>query len=369
MRCDNSRRSPMFSKVHRLPSLDHRQRGVSIVELMVGIVVALLVGLAATGSAITFTALQRQGVAAGGVAVNADTVLTSLRDDVTAAGLGFFGDSAYLCNRLNLSVGTTVVRNGTLFSPIQVTRQATGDQLDVLFGTSVESGAAVRVADATTGASVMLTSYLPTAVGQAVLLTPGPVVPASNVPCLLRTVTALVPASDTVRQQLTFANTGQHNQAAFTTPSAIDAEGRATNIGQLRFSRYRLVGTDLVLERPLDGSSATVARDVIAFRVQYGITAAGAGSTSLEQWVEPDNTFASLTAANLWRVRAVRVGLIVRSPQRQKPDAAGNCNATEVQPTLFGRAAEGLGAADWNCFRYRTSTVVVAMRNVVMGLR
>ena len=46
------------------------QRGLSIIELMVGLVVALLVGLAATSSAVMFGATQRQGIGVGGVAVN-----------------------------------------------------------------------------------------------------------------------------------------------------------------------------------------------------------------------------------------------------------------------------------------------------------
>ena len=43
---------------HPLPA----QRGLSLIELMVAITVSLLVGLAATGSAMTFNAAQRQGI-------------------------------------------------------------------------------------------------------------------------------------------------------------------------------------------------------------------------------------------------------------------------------------------------------------------
>jgi Tfp pilus assembly protein PilV len=74
-----------------------RQRGVSIIELMVGLVVAMLVGLAATSSAVVFTASQRQGIGVGGVVVNVGTALAALKNDAATAGLGFFGDSRYLC--------------------------------------------------------------------------------------------------------------------------------------------------------------------------------------------------------------------------------------------------------------------------------
>ena len=72
---------------------------MSIIELMIGIVVSLLVGLAAAGSAMVFTASQRQGIGVGGTAVNVNTVLSALKNDTANAGLGFFGDSQYLCNK------------------------------------------------------------------------------------------------------------------------------------------------------------------------------------------------------------------------------------------------------------------------------
>ena len=344
------------------------QLGASIVELMVGLVISLLVGLAATTTAITFMAQQRQGVGVGGIAVNSGTVMASLRDDVAAAGLGFFGDSAYLCQRLNLSVGGTAAIDGAVFSPLQVTRQGDTDVLDVMYASRVESGAAVRVTSASAGTDVLLASFLPVQDGQAVLLAPGPAT-AAPPPCLVRTVTAQVAATPEAPQRLDFAAAGAHNAVPFTLPSVFDDEARVTQLGELQWSRYRRVGDQLILERPLTGASAIVARDVVSFRVQYGVAAAAPGSTALESWVDPAGAFASLSAANLARVRALRIGLIVRSPLRQKPDAAGHCDATEEKPALFGGAAENLDNADWNCWRYRTTTVLVPLRNVVLGLR
>jgi type IV pilus assembly protein PilW len=157
---------------------------------------------------------------------------------------------------------------------------------------------------------------------------------------------------------------------AFSTAASFNTEARVTQLGNLQWSRYRVVNGQLLLDRPLTGASAVVARDVIAFRLQYGISAATAGSTSIESWVEPEAAFASLGIGNAARVRALRLGLLVRSSQRQKPDANGNCDATPLDfaPRLFDRPAENL-PSDWTCWRYRASEVVVPLRNVAMGLR
>lgn len=338
-------------------------RGLSLIEIMVGMVVALLVGLAAVGSATMFMAAQRQGMGTGGSLINASTALGALRDDVSVAGLGFFGDSRYLCNRLNLSLGNAVVQDGAAFTPLRLTRDGVNDRVDVVYGTQVASGANVLLNTASTGADAELRSFLPVTVGQAVLLAPA--VPGD--PCVVRTVTTVTDSTVDDPQRLAFAASGEHNQAVFTTPAAYADRGRVALLGQLRWARYRLEGTDLRLERPLAGDPVVLVRNVMAFRAQYGITNAAAGSTGLETWQSATGGFATLDATTLPRVRAVRIGLVTRSPQAEKPNAAGACEATAALPALFGEAVTA-DLADWRCYRYRTSIVVVPLRNLVMGL-
>jgi type IV pilus assembly protein PilW len=352
-----------------VPLRHAHQKGLSIIELMVALVIALLVSLAATSSAISFVATQRQGVSTSGASISSATAMKTLRDEISAVGLGFFGDSAYLCSTLNLSVGAVVHSDGATFSPLQVTREAAGDSIDIVYASNVDSGANVRLAAASAGDTALLASYLPVVAGAAVLLTPSPGSPLGAAPCQLRTVTAFVPFAPGTPMELTFGPAGTHNAAAFTTAPGVDADGRVTLIGDLRWSRYRLSGSDLVLERPLEDASATIARDVVSLRIQYGVAAAAAGSSTIEEWVDPEGAFASLDGNTLPRVRAIRIGMIVKSAQREKADASGQCTATATMPTLFGRAPEGLSPTDWNCFRYRTTTAVVPLRNVVIGLR
>lgn len=344
-------------------------RGLSIIELMVGLVVALLVSLAVVNTAISFTASQRQGIGATGAAVNSVAALTALKDDVTVAGLGFFGDSSYLCQKLNFSVGPNIVSDGAAFSPLQVQRTAAGDVIDVVFGTRVESGANVRLRDASDGSTSTLESFLPVAVDEAVLLAPGN--PASGQPCLVRSVTQVANATGTASQVLSFGATGVHNRGSFATAPFFDDDARITQLGTVNWLRYRVVGGNLVVERPLQGTSAIVARNVVSFRMQYGVSSNAPGSTTLEDWVDPAGAFAVADASVLPRIRAVRIGLIVRSPQPEKRNAAGACTASDPgdtnKPRLWNNPPDNLGNADWNCWRYRTSTVVAPLRNLVLG--
>jgi type IV pilus assembly protein PilW len=344
---------------------------MSIIELMIGIVVALLVGLAAAGSAMMFTASQRQGIGTGGTTVNVGTVLSALKNDSANAGLGFFGDNQFLCNSLNLSVGANVVSDGDSFAPLRITQGAAGDRaatdrIDVVYSSQVHAGANVLLRAASDGTSAELMSLLPVGVGQAVLLAPA----APGDACVVRTVTAVTASTDETPQVVSFAAAAAHNAAAFTTEVTYPERSRVALLGELRWNRYRVIGTNLVLERPMDGSLAVLARNVIGLRAQYGITDGVAGSTTIDSWQDADAApFAALDSAAIGRVRALRIGIVTRSPQREKPDPAGNCVASDAKPVLFGDVVEPDVVADWGCYRYRTTTTVLPLRNLVMGMK
>lgn len=342
-----------------------RQRGLSIVELMVSIVIAMLVGLAAAGSAIVFTAQQRQGIGIGGAGVGAETALSALKNDAALAGLGFFGDTNYLCQNLAMSVGAAVVVDGTPFVPLRITAEVTDDRVDIVYADRIEAGANVLMKTVPTATTAELMSLLPVTPGQAVLLAP-----ASGVgTCVVRTITGVTASTVDTPQILTFANVvgARFNQAAFSIAPTFAERDRVALLGDVQWNRYRRIGNTLVMERPMDGTSAVLARNVIGLRAQYGIAAAAAGSTTLENWQAATGGFATLSAATLPRVRAIRFGVVTRSPQREKENSAGVCEASTAKPQLWGVTVEP-DVLDWQCYRYSVQTVVVPMRNVVLGL-
>ena len=67
-------------------------------------------------------------------------------------------------------------------------------------------------------------------------------------------------------------------------------------------------------------------------------------------------------------MRAVRVGVITRSPQPEKPNSAGVCEASTAKPQLFGVEVEP-DVADWACYRFRSAVLVIPLRNLVLGIK
>ncbi len=336
------------------------QRGLSLVELMIGLVIGLLVSLAALSSLRIFASEQRQGAAAGVGVINAGAALGAIKNDVAAAGLGFFDGRRPLCDRLNLSIGTSILFDGTSFVPLSISRAEGQDQVDVFYATDVIAGASLPIVNASNGGQASMETTLPATVGQAVMMAP-----SSTGLCTVRSVTAVAAGTVDTPQVLTFAAAGPHNGAAFSTAPAYPARARTTLLGQLQWNRYRLVDGNLVLEQPMTGASAVLVRNVIALRAEYGVSANG--GTTLQAWQDPtDSGWSSLTAANINRVRALRLGVVTRVPQQQKPEADGVCTASEAKPRLFDVEIEP-DVTNWRCFRYRSSTLVVPLRNLVWG--
>lgn len=136
-------------------------------------------------------------------------------------------------------------------------------------------------------------------------------------------------------------------------------------LGTLQWNRYSVVGGNLVLTRVLANTEATLLRNVMAFRVEYGVAAVN--GTALQEWRATDEVgWESISNANMARVRAVRIGVVVRSAQREKKDKDGNCEVSKEKPKLFGNTVEP-DVTDWTCYRYRSTEVIAPLRNIVHG--
>jgi type IV pilus assembly protein PilW len=347
--------------------------GLSVVEMMVGLVVGLLVSLAAVSSAQLFTASQRQGIGVGSSSANLASTLASIKADVTNGGLGFFGNMGYLCTKLNLSVNGTVAANNANFAPVQVTRVGTDDVLDIMYGSDVAAGAAVKISGSSDGTTATLRNYLPVTAGQSVLLASTSV----GTPCVLRTVTTTPAApTATVKEVLTFGSTGQYNQGAFTINPTYPDSSLVTLIGNPVWNRYAVNGGALQMTNVLGGNTVTLLRNVIGFRVEYGVAAAAAASSVLDgsrsplaSWQKPtDVGWGSVDNTNILRIKAVRIGIVTRSAQREKVNSQTNqCEASAAMPVLFGTTITP-DVTDWQCYRYRTQIVVAPLRNIIYGL-
>lgn len=342
------------------------QRGFSLVELMVSMVISLLVSLAALSAAQQFMSSQRQGVGVGSATANASSALAALKFEAAQAGLGFYARGLMPCTNLNLSVNEDTVSDGGAYLPFSVqSTSATNTTLTLSYGSLLEAAVPVvlKTASSSAAAQVELKSYLPVAAGQTVMIAPPVGVPGT---CTVRTASQVVPASSATGTGMTllFDGGGRHNDTAFSATTEYDIGSQVFLLGALQQVRFAVRNGDLVMERPLDSAASVVlAKNVVGFAVQYGTT--DAGSTTLQGWQYPEGAWETLDAVEASRVKALRIGLVTRADQREKPAADGSCVATSEQPVLLDRALALTG--DWQCFKYRSQSVVVPLRNMMLG--
>jgi len=344
--------------------LRRNQHGFTLVELMVSLVISMLISIAALGSARMFMGAQRQSVGAGTASGNAVTTIAAIKHEAEQAALGFYVNGTLPCQNFNLSVGTKTLAGNTPVMPVNVS-SSNGNyaQLDLLYANALESAAPAYLASVTSSdaASATLTSYLPVQPGQTVMLTPlGDV----GQPCTVKTASRVDAAQSGMGSIVYFDDTGLHNQVDFS-GSTYSTSSAVSLLGALNWSHFAVDSNgNLVMSRPIKGGSAVLARNVVGFQVQYGVT--DGVTSSLDSWQYAEGpTWAKLTTGLLPRVRALRLELVIRSDQPEKADAQGNCSTTTALPTLLDRPLAL--ASNWQCYRYRSSTAVIPLRNILMG--
>jgi type IV pilus assembly protein PilW len=169
--------------------------------------------------------------------------------------------------------------------------------------------------------------------------------------------------------------------------------GHAAN-GALFERRYSIDTAKSVLQRTDNTGAAVVANEPVAsgivdMQVQYGIAADGAqnvttwvDATAAAGWDKPSpkaGVAGATTKGRLQEIKAVRIALLARSSQYEKPTtgAGGACDATTGAPGTHGASGWSTWAdfntanvatypaADWRCYRYRSFEIVLPLRNVI----
>jgi len=344
------------------PKFARRQTGASLVSLMVGLVISMMVGLTAMGSLQAFSVIQRQSVGVGSTLGTGVSTLGVLKYELAQAGRGLYVDGAPICSSFNLSADDALIADGDELRPVNLSWDAQNRlTVDIRYASALEAATPVATSGALTSGTVELGGLLPVAAGQAVLLAPA--VGSAGV-CTVRTVTGVTASTATTGQKLTFASTGTHNKATFSTPQAYAEGTRVFLLGTFEHVRFQQVGTTLVMSRPEADQSATLAENVRAFSLQVGGT--DGVTEALSEWhaAGPKDDWRDLTVARTAQTRALRIGVVMQAPQKEKPDAEGNCTATPAadSPTLFGNTVAL--ADDGACFKYRTFFNVIPLRNI-----
>ncbi len=346
-------------------------RGFGLVELMVGILIALLVVLAVYGTLIVGEAGRRSAMGSNGAFGNGMAGLFMMQTDAKNAGGGLVQNGAALCNGINVYHAGSVVADGAAIAPVVIAdagSSAASDQITIAQATSSSAGIGTTVVlQMTSAAAVYKVSSIRGMSGGGMYLAANP---SQNATCTLGQVTALAPQAyggDVAHAA------GEWNApdpaATFASGPAYPAGSELLYLGDFQWTAYRVRQERLERVDLLRGTVDVLADNVVLMKAWYGTT--DGSSAAIEQWTPAANEWsAPLDAAHVAAVRAIRVVLVTRAPVPEKPSVSGGaCDATTQPPASWpgGPVLDLSANPRWQCYRYRTLTLAVPLKNVAFG--
>jgi len=388
----------MFTNRYRRPfGAPRAQSGLSLVEIMVGVLIGLIGIIVIFQMLATSEERKRSATAGSDVQVSGIVGLTSLERDVREGGYGFA--SAGYDTGLTPLMGCMVnaydtARPTTTYSfrltPIQIIQGsgAASDTVIVLRGnSSVFPAAQVFTQSSDTSKKTR---------GRAGLSPRDYVLVASSSPSLQCMMVELTDVSDpdalTVQHNLgsyTYpvylpdgstsmqSRTARHNDPA---PTLAFTAGYLFNLGNgarrniWTVSGGKLQVTNDLLYQDTNGDGINdpveVADSIVTLQAEYGVDANNNGRVEAGEWTTTDPA----TTVQWANVIAVRMGMLVRSGQFERAAVTATIPAwtggTFVITNLDGSASSTTPAdpADnWRNYRYRVYETVVPLRNMLWG--
>lgn len=363
-----------------------RQSGMSLVELLIGIVIGLVATLAISNLFSGFEARKR--MIAGGADAQSSGVLALyyLQRDAQNAGFGLplynSNDPSPLLCPLNTSInqGGVVIN----LSPVVIVEGDTGqDIVRIRYGNPASGGASLRA----TG-----NMAAPDLDGRLIGCQENDIVlfhqTSSNPSCTLARVDRLT-AARTI-SALTELNTAPTdrpvsilNGADWVRFSCLGAWNQYEYSVNAAHELTRTGGTPS--SNPFPNSVAVpVASDIVALQAQYGVTdsldptsssaTAAAYLNRVDQWRDATGDFGpGISLLNRNRIRAIRIAVVARDGSLQKTAVSQACDG-EVQglSKVCIWKADATPAnvnlthiPDWQRYRYRTFEVTVPLRNIL----
>jgi type IV pilus assembly protein PilW len=380
-----------------------RQRGFSLVELMVSVVIGLLALVFALRLVAGSEKAQRTEVGSSDSMQNGMVALFSISGDAAQAGFGLNDPILTGCDTvLSDTAGYTLApaaRGSTTvhpLAPVVIEANALGaDRISFYSGASIGGTPSARLHGNYSGGTTVGIDSVPYGFNAGDALVVAPDQPGSQCALAQSSDNPNTHAAPPHDQYLSISqggdlrfNSGQLG-VSFTGGAA-----RVFDLGpanKLSFHTWSVSDGFLQMRATdLAGAGATpasVADNIVSIKAQYGFDTRvgsdfqpGSGMV-VSQWsstiINADGDSVTGGGGDYGRIAAVRLAVVARSKSREPANASGACTATTAQPVVFATST-GSGATpvpvtvnvavtgdstDWRCYRYRVFETIVPLRN------
>jgi len=360
-----------------------RQWGLSMIELLIGLLIGSIAVIVINQVLAVFEGQKRTSTSGSDAQVNGAVALFSLEREIRMAGYGMVANGASLCPLgINIYYNGTVISNGGALAPVSIIDGGVGpDSLAVIRSDSDFAAIPTSIIKSMPTPSSELTADSTGGLNQCQAL----IAAGKNG----SKVCTLMQMSQDPQQTGNGWNL-QHNSGGkflynppnpamvFTNAPQYEIGDVVVNMGSFRLRQYQITNEQLLEIIPLGDASSCVAgaantapiltplvNQVVSMQAQYGIVAAG--STTINEWRNATGAWAAPTAADVLRIRAVRIALVARSLQYEK-ELVSPATLTLWPAGDPGDDPPTLSLTDdQRHYRYKVFETIVPIRNAIWG--
>jgi type IV pilus assembly protein PilW len=358
---------------------------MSLVEVLVAVAIGLIGILIITQAYLAGDKFNRSTMGEGGAQTNGTIALHTIQRDVRHAGYGIADSRAFGCGNLRYYVQPNYSANlgGTLpnvmLAPVRITTTAgQPDQITVMYSSTASRITPVALTTGSVAPNFTVDGTFGFKAGDVVLAVNLAGTPA----CSLRKLTSVTPASSKLVWNP--GTGGEYNPPGGGSLPNYAKDDLVFNLGQPTVRNFSIVNGNLRTTDSLSSTGGTSSFDavsgIIDLRAQFGKdNGVNNGTVSNATYVANDgiidsfDNVAPVTAADWSQVLALRVAVLSRIDNYEKPSVSGgNCDATTAMPTWSGSATSPFTAINIasvtsqdRCFRYRVFQTVIPLRNMI----
>jgi type IV pilus assembly protein PilW len=402
-------------------ALKGRIGGFTLIEVMVGLVIGLIAILVIGQVTAVFEGQKRTSTGGSDAQTNGMIALATLSNEVTMAGTGLITPAlGGEPGKLMCPLGTNIYYGGVvsqpsdsykgLLAPVRIVDGGAGSDSVTIVRSDAEFGHLamhVRQFDSVAAPPAVVVDAWP---DSAASPTPGQVfiigkADGSKVCTMFQVTAATNVFAGVPAWRLNFANSGTYpyNPAGTAVFSSFPGYGdgdlvvnmgnstpynATTKEGNLSvdrsgfvFRRYDVQCGKMVAVDPSQTAgpynctnTSPLIDEIVDLQAQYGIAAAPAGvglagGQDVLEWRDAKGTWATtaLTAVNIARIKAIRIAVVARSPQYEKPsDYVSPASIPLWTATGVADPAPVFTVPDTH-YRYKVFTTIVPIKYVIWG--
>jgi type IV pilus assembly protein PilW len=354
--------------------------GFTMIELLIAMLVAVIAMLSISQVMVVNNRYQRSTVGTSDAQTTGTLALHTIETDGRMAGFGISNSSLLGCGQLRYyfnngsNCGTSCYSSNIdptsdkpilTFTPVEIIDGGTGAPDTITF--TMANGAervipgATKTAMTSAGGDLDMYDVLGFQAGDLFVITN-----AAN-GCTLMQVSAVNSTTAKI-SHADNATSYPYNPPGGTSFSPYPKDSLVFNLGRPSVKRYAInnnslqvssyFSLDATTSAPLFNATPQVLYEqVVDMQAAYGKDTDGDGSVDLY------DTIAPTTSAGWVQILSVRLALLVRSKDEEKP-VNGVCEATTNAPSWAGGSFTVPGGLP-SCFKYRAFETVIPLRNMI----